>query len=197
MNGYAVARTLRARPEFDHVHIAAVTGWGQDDDRRKARGQDSTVTSPNLSPLTRWRRCFAQSPSARPPANPPAARRALAALIPHPHDQPSLSAALAIGHSAQSAPSPRSSAWPASGRWSAQRVHGSDSLARSLVLHVSRGRRARGGDGRLRVLVSTDGQAWTSRREPHLWTSHRCRGSFMCDGQRRGKRRDDTRGGAG
>jgi signal transduction histidine kinase/ActR/RegA family two-component response regulator len=51
MNGYGVARALRERPEFNHVHIAAVTGWGQDDDRRKARdaGFDSHFTKP-LSP---------------------------------------------------------------------------------------------------------------------------------------------------
>ena len=51
MNGYEVARALRGRPEFDHVHIAAVTGWGQDEDRRKARdaGCDSHFTKP-LSP---------------------------------------------------------------------------------------------------------------------------------------------------
>jgi signal transduction histidine kinase/CheY-like chemotaxis protein len=51
MNGYAVAQTLRGRPEFDQVHIAAVTGWGQDEDRRKARdaGFDSHYTKP-LSP---------------------------------------------------------------------------------------------------------------------------------------------------
>ena len=48
MNGYAVARTLRGLPEFDHVYIAAVTGWGQDEDRRKAReaGCDSHFTKP-------------------------------------------------------------------------------------------------------------------------------------------------------
>ena len=48
MNGYEVARTLRAQPEFSHVHIAAVTGWGQDEDRRKAReaGFDSHFTKP-------------------------------------------------------------------------------------------------------------------------------------------------------
>jgi len=48
MNGYAVARTLRAKPEFTHVHIAAVTGWGQEEDRRKAReaGCDSHFTKP-------------------------------------------------------------------------------------------------------------------------------------------------------
>jgi signal transduction histidine kinase/ActR/RegA family two-component response regulator len=51
MNGYAVARTVRERPEFRHVHLAAVTGWGQDEDRRKAReaGCDSHFTKP-LSP---------------------------------------------------------------------------------------------------------------------------------------------------
>ena len=51
MNGYDVARTLRGMPEFNHVHIAAVTGWGQDEDRRKARdaGCDSHFTKP-LSP---------------------------------------------------------------------------------------------------------------------------------------------------
>ena len=51
MNGYDVARTLRECPEFERVHIAAVTGWGQDEDRRKAReaGFDSHFTKP-LSP---------------------------------------------------------------------------------------------------------------------------------------------------
>jgi signal transduction histidine kinase/ActR/RegA family two-component response regulator len=48
MSGYEVARALRSRPEFDRVHIAAVTGWGQDEDRRKAReaGFDSHFTKP-------------------------------------------------------------------------------------------------------------------------------------------------------
>jgi signal transduction histidine kinase/AmiR/NasT family two-component response regulator len=51
VNGYAVARTLRARAEFGHVYIAALTGWGQDEDRRKARdaGCDTHLTKP-LSP---------------------------------------------------------------------------------------------------------------------------------------------------
>jgi len=51
MNGYAVARALRHLPELSHVHIAAVTGWGQEEDRRKAReaGFDSHFTKP-LSP---------------------------------------------------------------------------------------------------------------------------------------------------
>ena len=51
MNGYAVARTLRGSPEFNHVHLAALTGWGQEEDRRKAReaGFDSHFTKP-ISP---------------------------------------------------------------------------------------------------------------------------------------------------
>jgi signal transduction histidine kinase/FixJ family two-component response regulator len=51
MNGYVVARTLRDLPELSHVYIAAVTGWGQEEDRRKAReaGFDSHFTKP-LSP---------------------------------------------------------------------------------------------------------------------------------------------------
>jgi CheY-like chemotaxis protein len=51
MSGYAVARTLRSLPAFSTVYIAAVTGWGQDEDRKKARdaGFDSHFTKP-LSP---------------------------------------------------------------------------------------------------------------------------------------------------
>ena len=50
MNGYEVARRLREIPGLN-VHIAALTGWGQDEDRRKAReaGCDSHLTKP-LSP---------------------------------------------------------------------------------------------------------------------------------------------------
>jgi signal transduction histidine kinase/ActR/RegA family two-component response regulator len=48
MNGYVVARAVRDLPELSHVYIAAVTGWGQDEDRRKARdaGFDSHFTKP-------------------------------------------------------------------------------------------------------------------------------------------------------
>jgi len=48
MDGYAVARALRARPELSHAYIAAVTGWGQEEDRRKAReaGCNSHYTKP-------------------------------------------------------------------------------------------------------------------------------------------------------
>ena len=48
MNGYVVAQTLRGMPELGHVHIAAVTGWGQEEDRQRAReaGCDSHFTKP-------------------------------------------------------------------------------------------------------------------------------------------------------
>ena len=51
MNGYAVAQQVRALPQGRRVHIAAVTGWGQEEDRRQAReaGCDSHFTKP-LSP---------------------------------------------------------------------------------------------------------------------------------------------------
>jgi signal transduction histidine kinase len=53
INGYGVAQALRTRPALNHVYVAAVTGWGQDDDRRKAQeaGFDSHFTKP-LAPST-------------------------------------------------------------------------------------------------------------------------------------------------
>ncbi len=48
MNGYAVAQELRRRPALRSVHLAAVTGWGQAEDRRRAReaGFDTHLTKP-------------------------------------------------------------------------------------------------------------------------------------------------------
>jgi signal transduction histidine kinase/ActR/RegA family two-component response regulator len=48
MNGYAVAQAVRGMPELNHVHIAAVTGWGQEEDRQRAReaGCNSHFTKP-------------------------------------------------------------------------------------------------------------------------------------------------------
>jgi PAS domain S-box-containing protein len=37
MDGYEVARRIRERAEFDQVTLIALTGWGQDDDRRRTR----------------------------------------------------------------------------------------------------------------------------------------------------------------
>jgi CheY-like chemotaxis protein len=48
MNGYVVAQELRRRPALHNVHLAALTGWGQAEDRRRARdaGFDTHFTKP-------------------------------------------------------------------------------------------------------------------------------------------------------
>src|SRR5262249_17390033 len=48
MSGYEVARRLRQRPEMNGVVIVAMTGWGQDEDRRKSKeaGFDHHLTKP-------------------------------------------------------------------------------------------------------------------------------------------------------
>jgi PAS domain S-box-containing protein len=48
MSGYDVARHLRRRPQFTRTPIIAVTGYGQDDDRRRSReaGFDAHLTKP-------------------------------------------------------------------------------------------------------------------------------------------------------
>jgi PAS domain S-box-containing protein len=47
-NGYDVARDLRAQPEFRRTPLVAVTGYGQDEDRRRSReaGFDMHLTQP-------------------------------------------------------------------------------------------------------------------------------------------------------
>jgi CheY-like chemotaxis protein len=64
MSGYEVARALRARPEGRGVVLAAVTGYGQEEDRRQSReaGFDYHLTKP-LAPgaLT----AFVASPESR------------------------------------------------------------------------------------------------------------------------------------
>ena len=37
MDGYEVARRIRQQPEFDDVTLIALTGWGQEEDRRRSR----------------------------------------------------------------------------------------------------------------------------------------------------------------
>jgi CheY-like chemotaxis protein len=37
MNGYEVARRIRQQPWGKHVVLVAVTGWGQQEDRRRSR----------------------------------------------------------------------------------------------------------------------------------------------------------------
>lgn len=48
MDGYAVARALRARAAERRVAIVALTGWGQDEDRRRSHeaGFDHHVVKP-------------------------------------------------------------------------------------------------------------------------------------------------------
>jgi CheY-like chemotaxis protein len=53
MNGYEVARRLRQQPRFQKTMLVAVTGYGQDDDRRRSSdaGFDQHWTKP-VSPDT-------------------------------------------------------------------------------------------------------------------------------------------------
>jgi signal transduction histidine kinase len=48
MNGYEVARRIRTQPWGERMKLIAVTGWGQDDDKRKAldAGFDHHLTKP-------------------------------------------------------------------------------------------------------------------------------------------------------
>jgi PAS domain S-box-containing protein len=48
ITGYEVARQLRAQPQFEHLPMVAVTGYGQDADRRQSReaGIDEHLTKP-------------------------------------------------------------------------------------------------------------------------------------------------------
>jgi len=36
MNGYDVARRLRQRPDLENLVLVAMTGWGQEEDRRRS-----------------------------------------------------------------------------------------------------------------------------------------------------------------
>jgi CheY-like chemotaxis protein len=48
MDGYSVARRIRERPEHRDVVLIALTGWGQEEDRRRTRiaGFDHHLTKP-------------------------------------------------------------------------------------------------------------------------------------------------------
>jgi two-component system CheB/CheR fusion protein len=48
MSGYEVAQQLRATPEFKRTPLVAVTGYGQDEDRRRSKevGIDHHLTKP-------------------------------------------------------------------------------------------------------------------------------------------------------
>lgn len=48
MDGYAVASQIRSEPQFQQVTLIALTGWGQEEDRRRtqAAGFDHHLTKP-------------------------------------------------------------------------------------------------------------------------------------------------------
>ena len=48
MDGYEVARHIRQKPQYNHIKLIALTGWGQDTDRSqsKASGFDEHLTKP-------------------------------------------------------------------------------------------------------------------------------------------------------
>jgi CheY-like chemotaxis protein len=44
MDGFEVARTIKSMPELRDTCIAALTGWGEPEDRRKAREAGAIIT---------------------------------------------------------------------------------------------------------------------------------------------------------
>lgn len=48
MDGYEVARNIRQNPQYAHIKLLALTGWGQDSDcaKSKASGFDEHLTKP-------------------------------------------------------------------------------------------------------------------------------------------------------
>ena len=48
MNGYEVARHIREQPQFNDIKLVALTGWGQEEDRRLSHnaGFDYHLTKP-------------------------------------------------------------------------------------------------------------------------------------------------------
>jgi CheY-like chemotaxis protein len=48
MNGYEVARLMRQMPEVKNANLVAQTGWGQEEDRRRAQdaGFDAHLVKP-------------------------------------------------------------------------------------------------------------------------------------------------------
>ena len=48
MSGYDVARAMRAQPQLAGITLVALTGWGAEDDRRRAKdaGFDHHLTKP-------------------------------------------------------------------------------------------------------------------------------------------------------
>ncbi len=70
MDGCAVARHIRASPEGQGVLLVALTGWGQEEDKRRAReaGFDEHLTKPvDRFLVEHAAQCRAAPLGARPP----------------------------------------------------------------------------------------------------------------------------------
>jgi DNA-binding response OmpR family regulator len=86
MNGYDVARAIRALPGMEKVFLVAITGWGSAEDRRRSMsaGIDEHLTKPvdismiELLLATLWSRSS--------PANPESAEKPDASVSSTPHD---------------------------------------------------------------------------------------------------------------
>jgi PAS domain S-box-containing protein len=69
LNGYEVCRQLRARPWAAGVAIIAVTGWGQDADRRRSEGAGFDAHLVKPASLADVARALAEATAARPVAD--------------------------------------------------------------------------------------------------------------------------------
>jgi CheY-like chemotaxis protein len=65
MDGHEVARRIRRDPAFKNVTLIAVTGWGQEEDRRRSALRGSTTTSLSLPTSTPCERSSPRSTSPR------------------------------------------------------------------------------------------------------------------------------------
>ncbi len=71
MNGYEVAMRLRQMPPFEHTALIAITGYGQADDRRRAReaGFDHHLTKPVFFEHLQQVLSYPKRPSAAAPSS--------------------------------------------------------------------------------------------------------------------------------
>jgi CheY-like chemotaxis protein len=68
MDGHEVARRIRQQPEFHDVTLIALTGWGQEEDRRSSRsaGFDYHLVKPaDVSALRTLLTSLEESPDRR------------------------------------------------------------------------------------------------------------------------------------
>jgi len=72
LDGYEVARQLRTRPAFQNTLLIALTGWGQEEDRRRSRAagfDHHMVKPPNLEMLRDYLERRQRSANAPPAAS--------------------------------------------------------------------------------------------------------------------------------